>query len=211
MIRARQSRVDEAIALIDSGIPQSDDERILGVSAGAQILRDADRLGDAIKRMSAADKALPDTVEIKYELAMLYERDNKMRDAERLLREVIAIDPGHAHAHNALGYSLADRNQRLPEALELITRALSLAPKDPFILDSMGWVKFRMGDNQAALEYLEQAYAKRPEADIAAHLAEVLWLLGRRDEAQKYLKEGAQREPKNPTLIDTAKRLGVRL
>ena len=211
MIRARQSRVDEAIALIDSGIPQSDDERILGVSAGAQILRDADRLGDAIKRMSAADKALPDTVEIKYELAMLYERDNKMRDAERLLREVIAIDPGHAHAHNALGYSLADRNQRLPEALELITRALSLAPKDPFILDSMGWVKFRMGDNQAALEYLEQAYAKRPEADIAAHLAEVLWLLGRRDEAQKYLKEGAQREPKNSTLIDTAKRLGVRL
>jgi tetratricopeptide (TPR) repeat protein len=211
MIRARQNRVDEALALIDSGIPQSDDERILGFSAGAQILRDADRLGDAIKRMSAADKALPDTVEIKYELAMLYERDNKMRDAERLLREVIAIDPGHAHAHNALGYSLADRNQRLPEALELITRALSLAPKDPFILDSMGWVKFRMGDNQAALEYLEQAYAKRPEADIAAHLAEVLWRLGRRDEAQKYLKEGAQREPKNSTLIDTAKRLGVRL
>ena len=211
MIRARQNRVDEAIALIDSGSPQSDDERILGFSAGAQILRDADRLGDAIKRLNAADKALPDTVEIKYELAMLYERDNKMRDAERLLREVIAIDPAHAHAHNALGYSLADRNQRLPEALELITRALSLAPKDPFILDSMGWVKFRMGDNQAALEYLEQAYAKRPEADIAAHLAEVLWRLGRRDEAQKYLKEGAQREPKNSTLIDTAKRLGVRL
>lgn len=211
MIRARQNRVDEAIALIDSGSPQSDDERILGFSAGAQILRDADRLGDAIKRLNAADKALPDTIEIKYELAMLYERDNKMRDTERLLREVIAIDPGHAHAHNALGYSLADRNQRLPEALELITRALSLAPKDPFILDSMGWVKFRMGDNQAALEYLEQAYAKRPEADIAAHLAEVLWRLGRRDEAQKYLKEGAQREPKNPTLIDTAKRLGVRL
>ena len=174
-------------------------------------MRDADRLGDAIKRLNAADKALPDTVEIKYELAMLYERDNKMRDAERLLREVIAIDPAHAHAHNALGYSLADRNQRLPEALELITRALSLAPKDPFILDSMGWVTFRMGDNQAALEYLEQAYAKRPEADIAAHLAEVLWRLGRREEAQKYLKEGAQREPKNPTLIDTAKRLGVRL
>ena len=211
MIRARQNRVDEAIALIDSGSPQSDDERILGFSAGAQILRDADRLGDAIKRLNAADKALPDTIEIKYELAMLYERDNKMRDTERLLREVIAIDPGHAHAHNALGYSLADRNQRLPEALELITRALSLAPKDPFILDSMGWVKFRMGDNQAALEYLEQAYAKRPEADIAAHLAEVLWRLGRRDEAQKYLKEGAQREPKNSTLIDTAKRLGVSL
>lgn len=211
MIRARQKRVDEAIALIDSGTPQSDDEKILGFSAGAQILRDADRLGDAIRRLNAADKALPDTIEIKYELAMLYERDNKMREAERLLREVIALDPGHAHAHNALGYSLADRNQRLPEALELITKALSLAPKDPFILDSMGWVKFRMGDNQQALEYLEQAYAKRPEADIAAHLAEVLWRLGRRDEAQKYLKEGAQRDPKNPTLIDTAKRLGVRL
>jgi tetratricopeptide (TPR) repeat protein len=211
MIRARQNRVDEAIALIDSGSPQTDDERILGFSAGAQILRDADRLGDAIKRLNAANKEMPDTIEIKYELAMLYERENKMRDTEKLLREVIALEPGHAHAHNALGYSLADRNQRLPEALELITRALSLAPKDPFILDSMGWVKFRMGDNQQALEYLEQAYAKRPEADIAAHLAEVLWRLGRRDEAQKYLKEGAQRDPKNPTLIDTAKRLGVRL
>ena len=120
----------------------------------AQILRDADRVGQAVAVLEAADRDLPDTVEIKYELAMLYERQDRVADLERLLRQVIALDPDHAHAYNALGYTLADRNQRLPEALDLITQALELAPNDPFILDSMGWVKFRMGDQAAAAEYL---------------------------------------------------------
>jgi Flp pilus assembly protein TadD len=133
-----------------------------------------------------------------------------MRDTERLLRQVIALDPGHAHAHNALGYSLADRNQRLSEALALITRALEIAPKDPFILDSMGWVKFRMGQFKEAVDYLQRAYAIRPEAEISAHLGEALWKLGRQSEARTIWAQGVSQDASNKTLQETLKRFGVK-
>jgi tetratricopeptide (TPR) repeat protein len=210
LIRAKQKRVDEALALIDSANAQTDEELIMGVSAGAQILRDANRLPEAIKRMQALDQRMPDTVNVKYELAMLHERADQMRETERLLRQVMALDPGHAHAHNALGYSLADRNRRLPEALALITRALEISPQDPFILDSMGWVKFRMGQYKEAVEYLQRAYEKRPEAEIAAHLGEALWKMGQQSEARKVWQEGMAKEPSNATLIETLKRFGVK-
>jgi tetratricopeptide (TPR) repeat protein len=175
------------------------------------MLREAKRPLEAIKRLEAANERMPDTVEIKYELAMMYERNERLNDTERLLREVIELDPGHAHSYNALGYSLADRNQRLPEALKLITRALEIAPNDPFIMDSMGWIKFRLGDYVAAVQYLEKAYRVRPEADIAAHLGEALWMLGQRDAALEIWKKALVKEADNATLQETIKRLGVRL
>ncbi len=211
VIRARQGKTDQALALIDSANADTDEEVILGASTAAQVLRDANRIDEAIKRLSAASVAQPESIEIKYELGMLYERKGQLKEAERLLREVIAQDPGHAHAYNALGYALADRNVKLPEALKLITRALEISPQDPFILDSMGWVKFRMGERAAAIDYLTQAYRKRPEADIAAHLGEVLWLEGDRVQALKIFKEGVAAEPGNATLNETIKRLGVKL
>ncbi len=210
-LRAKSGRVDDALAMIDSAGPQDEEERALGALTKAQILRDADRIGQAVTALEAADQALPDTVEIKYELAMLYERQNRLADLERMLRQVIALDPDHAHAYNALGYTLADHNQRLPEALDLITQALELSPNDPFILDSMGWVKFRMGDTTAAAHYLRRAYSVRPEADIAAHLAEVLWAQGKRDQATDLLRAALQKDPKNKTVQDVVKRLGVNL
>lgn len=210
LIRAKQKRVDEGLALIDSANAQTDEEIMMGASAGAQILRDANRLSEAIKRMQALDQRMPDSVNVKYELAMLHERADQMRDAERLLRQVIALDPGHAHAHNALGYSLADRNQRLPEALTLITRALEIAPKDPFILDSMGWIKFRMGQFKEAVDYLQRAYAIRPEAEIAAHLGEALWKLGQQSEARTIWAQGVSQDASNKTLQETLKRFGVK-
>ena len=209
-IRAQQGRVDDAVALLDSSDPQSLEEEVLTASAGAQMLRDANRSLEAIKRLEAANVRLPDNIEIKYELGMLYERNQRLNDTERLLREVIALDPGHAHSYNALGYSFADRNQRLPEALKLITRALEISPNDPFIMDSMGWIKFRLGDYAAAVQYLEKAYRVRPEADIAAHLGEVLWVAGQPDAAKEYLKKGLEKEADNATLLETIKRLGVR-
>jgi len=210
LIRAKQKRVDEALALIDSANAQTDKELMMGASAGAQILRDANRLPEAIKRMQALDQRMPDTVNVKYELAMLHERADQLREAERLLRQVMVLDPGHAHAHNALGYSLADRNRRLPEALALITRALEISPQDPFILDSMGWVKFRMGQYKEAVEYLQRAYEKRPEAEISAHLGEALWKMGQQSEARKVWQEGMAKEPSNATLVETLKRFGVK-
>ena len=210
VIRARQGRIDEAIAIVDAANPADDEEQTLGALTAAQILRDAGRTADAIRRLRAVEAELPDSVEIKYELAMLYERENKLAEAEKLLREVIALDPGHAHSYNALGYALADRNVRLPEALKLITRAMEIAPDDPFIMDSMGWVKFRMGDTAAAEDFLKRAYRKRPEADIAAHLGEVLWGRGPKDEARAIWKEAAIREPANSTLLETTRRFGVK-
>lgn len=210
-LRAEQGQVDAALKLINEASPQDEEERLTGVMARAQILRQAGRLDQAVAELEQANRDVPDVVELKYELGMLYERQGKLKEFERELREVIALNPDHAHAYNALGYTLADNNTRLSEAHDLISRGLSLAPSDPFILDSMGWVKFRLGDNKAAIEYLRRAFSIRPEADIAAHLGEVLWNSGQRDEAQKLFQQAARQFPDSKPLEDTARRLGVRL
>ena len=123
-----------------------------------------------------------------------------MNIVEANLRRVIELRPDNAHAYNALGYSLAERGIRLDEARQLIAKALELAPEDPFIMDSMGWVLFRQGDLQGALTFLEKAYAIKKDAEIAAHLGEVLWVLERREEAQKIWADAAKRHPGNAEL-----------
>jgi Flp pilus assembly protein TadD len=130
---------------------------------------------------------------------------------EQLLRRLMQLKPDDAHAYNALGYTLADRNLRLPEAHELIGKALDLAPEDPHVIDSMGWVYFRMGNLAKARELLERAYAMRPEAEIGAHLGEVLWALGEQDAARRVWREVRADEPDNETLSSTLARLQVRL
>ena len=130
---------------------------------------------------------------------------------ERLLRELIAARPDDPHAYNALGYSLADRNLRLPEAIELITKALQLTPNDPFITDSLAWAYFRSGNTDEALRLLQQAYSDRPDAEIAAHLGEVLWQMGQRASAQEIFRQGLKINPENETLNETIKRLRVPL
>lgn len=146
---------------------------------------------------------------VSYTLAMLYERVERFDDMERLLRELIAKDPTHAHARNALGYHFADRNQRLPEALSLIEQALRLAPNDAHIIDSMGWVQFRLGNLAAAEKYLRQAYRQQPDAEISTHLGEVLWVAGKTEEAESFLRAAFRADPRNDVLLDTLKRLGI--
>jgi Flp pilus assembly protein TadD len=128
---------------------------------------------------------------------------------ERLLRRVIELKPDNAHAHNALGYSLADRQQRLPEAKQLVARALELSPGDPFITDSLGWVEFRLGNHEEAARLLRQAYASRPDVEIGAHLGEVLWALGQRDDARRIWREAKGRDAANDVLRETLSRLRV--
>jgi Flp pilus assembly protein TadD len=130
---------------------------------------------------------------------------------ERLLRRLMQLKPDDPHAYNALGYTFADRNLRLPEAYELIAKAMTLAPEDAHIIDSMGWVYFRMGNLSKAREVLERAYALRPEAEIGAHLGEVLWALGERDAARRIWRKVRADEPENETLSSTLARLQVRL
>jgi predicted Zn-dependent protease len=130
---------------------------------------------------------------------------------ERLLRQLIAKKPDYQHAYNALGFSLAERNVRLPEARQLIQKALEYAPGDPFISDSLAWVEFRMGNKAEALRILQQAYKDRPDPEIAAHLGEVLWSLGQREQAEAIWREGMLLSSDNETLIETLKRLKVKL
>ena len=139
------------------------------------------------------------------------EKIERLDEMETLLRQVIALKPDNAHAHNALGYSLADRSQRLPEARQLVQRALELLPGDPFITDSLGWVEFRLGNRDEAIRLLRTAYSARPDTEIAAHLGEVLWAAGQRDEARRVWREGKGRDATNDVLRETLARLRVDL
>jgi Flp pilus assembly protein TadD len=149
----------------------------------------------------------PDDPDILYEQAMLEERLGELAQMEARLRRVMAIKADHHHAYNALGYSLADRNLRLPEAKALIEQALKLSPGEPFIVDSLGWVEFRLGNLPEAERLLRQAHTARPDAEISAHLGEVLWQAGKKDEARQIWREALAREPRNEALRETLQRL----
>lgn len=137
---------------------------------------------------------------------MLAERLDQLEIMERRLRRLIELQPEHGQAYNALGYSFADRGIRLPEARELIDKALALMPNDTFILDSLGWVQYRQGDLAGALATLERAYGMRDDPEIGAHLGEVLWAIGRKDDAQKLLRAAQKKHPDNEPLADAVKK-----
>jgi Flp pilus assembly protein TadD len=173
----------------------------------AQILRDAGRAEEAYALMQAAVQKFPDNADLLYDFALLAEKTGHLDVMEKSLRTVIAQAPDNQHAYNALGYSLAERNVRLQEALELIDKAMKLAPGDPFIMDSMGWVQFRLGNLSAAESQLRQAYTLRSDPEIAVHLGEVLWQKGQKADAQKLWREVRAKDPKNDTLKNTLARL----
>jgi tetratricopeptide (TPR) repeat protein len=208
-ILARQGRVDEARELIRKVPERDDDEARAKLVAEAQLLRELKRHGEAYEVYGRAVERWPRDLDLLYEQAMVAEKMNRLQDMERLLRRVIELKPDHAHAYNALGYSLADRGTRLQEARALIVRALELMPGDPFITDSLGWVEFRLGNHAEALRVLQQAYAARADTEIAAHLGEVLWVKGQREEALNVWREGRQRDPSNEVLRETLQRLRV--
>jgi Flp pilus assembly protein TadD len=141
---------------------------------------------------------------------MLAERAKQFDLMERELRQLIKVAPDNQHAYNALGYSLADRNLRLQEAFDLINQANQLAPNDPYILDSLGWVEFRLGRLEQALKTLRRAYDIKPDAEIAAHLGEVMWKMGRQEDAKKLWRSAHDKDPKNETLRATLQRLQIK-
>jgi len=184
----------------------NNDQRAQLIIAESQLLRDADQPKEAFEVVERGLGQLPDNPDLLYDYAMLAEKLDRMDVLESSLRMVIKLKPEHAHAYNALGYSLADRNVRLDEAKGLIDEALKLAPDDSYIIDSLGWVLYRQGKNEEALKELQRAYAGRPDAEIAAHLGEVLWVTGRRSEAQKIWDEALAKTPSNDVLIKTVQK-----
>ncbi|MDP9898444.1 tetratricopeptide repeat protein [Variovorax ginsengisoli] len=208
---ARQNKLPQALALVRA-IPEKDaDTARQKLQAEVQLLRDAKQYQAAYDLLAKARTATPDDPDLIYDQAMLAERLNRFDEMERLLRSLIALRPDSQNAYNALGYSMADRNDRLPEARTLIQKAVQLAPQDPFIADSLGWVEFRMGNTAEALRIFEDAYKRRPDPEIGAHFGEVLWTLGQRDRALAIWKEASLVEADNETLQETLKRLRVKL
>jgi Flp pilus assembly protein TadD len=208
---AREGKVAQARALIRRLPEKTPEDARVKVMAEAQVLRDAKLWADANTLLAQANQRYPDDVELIYEQSMMFEKLNKLADMERLLRRVIALKPDHQHAYNALGYSLAERNVRLPEARTLIKKALELSPGEPSITDSMGWVEYRLGNREEAIRLLRDAYRGQPDAEIAAHLGEVLWVDGQTDEARRVLREARQRDGTNEVLRETLARLRVDL
>jgi tetratricopeptide (TPR) repeat protein len=151
--------------------------------------------------LSQAVAKYPDSYELLYDRAMAAERIDKLDVMEADLKRVIEMKPDYAHAYNALGYTLAEKTDRLQEAKQLIDKAYKLLPDDPFIMDSMGWVEYRMGHVQQALKQLQQAYSARPDPEIAAHLGEVLWKSGQHEQARKIWQTALSENPNHESLL----------
>jgi tetratricopeptide (TPR) repeat protein len=204
---AKQGKVDEARAFLKALEADGPAEQVQLIVAEAQLLREANRNRDAFDMLGQALQKDPDQPELLYDFALTAEKLERFDLLEANLRKLIQVRPDHAHAYNALGYSFAERNTRLPEARKLIERALELSPEDNFIIDSFGWVLYREGDLKGAARELRRAYDGRPDAEIAAHLGEVLWVMGERAEADRVWREGLEASPDNETLLKTIKRL----
>lgn len=208
---ARQGKIREARELVRRAPEKEQTDVRAKLLAEAQVLRDVKQWKDANTVLAQANQRFPDDVELMYEQSMVAEKLNRMDEMERLLRKVMEIKPDHHHAYNALGYSLAERNLRLPEAKSLIQKALELSPGEPFITDSLGWVEYRLGNRGEALRLLRGAYQSRPDPEIAAHLGEVLWVMGQHDEARRVWREARNRDSANDVLRETLARLRVDL
>jgi Flp pilus assembly protein TadD len=186
-------------------------EQAQAVLVEAQLLREAGKNQESFTLMEQGLKRFPDNTEFLYDFALMAEKMGKTEVMEKSLRQVIAKAPDNQHAYNALGYSLADRNVRLKEAYALIEKAQKIAPADPFIMDSMGWVQFRLGKLDEAEAQLRKAYELRSDPEIAVHLGEVLWKKGQQDDARKLWREAKAKDPKNDALKSTLARLRVPL
>jgi tetratricopeptide (TPR) repeat protein len=210
IVVGKQGRVNEARSLIQSLPDRGPEDARRKLMAEAQLLRELKRFNDAFDVFGQLVERFPEEPNYLYEQAMMAELAGNLGRMEVLLRQLIANQPDFYHAYNALGYSLADRNIRLSEAKSLVQRALAASPNNAYILDSLGWVEFRMGNHAEALRILQQAYDIEPDAEIAAHLGEVYWVLKQREDALNIWREGLLLDANNETLQETLKRFRVK-
>lgn len=208
-VMAQLGQTDEAKHALLSAPTASPAQAKRKALALSQWLRDQQQAPQALPHIKAALGAAADDPELLFELSIVFEQMHMDADMERVLRQLMRQRSQDPQAYNALGYTLADRGVRLSEALGLIEQAVALAPQDPFIQDSLGWVHFRMGQHTKALDILQSAYRSRPDAEIAAHLGEVHWALGQREQALLVWQEGLRINPLQATLRATLARLGV--
>jgi tetratricopeptide (TPR) repeat protein len=206
ILLSRKGKTDEAVHYLQRLPAANDQQQAQLIIAEAQLLREVKAYQKSYQLLSQGLQKLPDYPDLLYDRALAAERIGKTESMERDLRKLIELKPDHAHAYNALGYGLAEHTNRLKEALELIEKAIRLAPNDPYIMDSLGWVHYRLGNLNQGLSYLRQAFGMNPDPEIAAHLGEVLWMQGITDEAKEIWQAALKNHPGNEALLDTMKR-----
>ena len=197
---AKQDKLAQAREHLQNLEPQNDAQRVQILQSEAQLMREAKDYKESFEILSKALDVQPDQPELLYDVALAAEKIDRIDIAETNLRRLIVLKPDHAQAYNALGYTLADRTDRLVEARGYIETALKLSPEDPFILDSMGWVEYRLGHVAQGLQYLERAFQQRPDPEIAAHLGEVMWAKGDKPGAEKIWRDSLHDNPENDEL-----------
>ncbi|MEY3410623.1 MAG: hypothetical protein RL593_199 [Pseudomonadota bacterium] len=205
LIISRTQGTDAAVMMLDDLQDLTNLQIALVIQTQANLMMQAKRYQEAFDLLDKAVLNVPDHPELIYDHAMVAERLEKFDIVESQLRKLIKLKPSFAQAYNALGYSFADRNIHLEEAYQLIEKALSFNPNDHFVIDSMGWVNYRLGKLDKAVEYLKAAYKFQADAEIAAHLGEVLWQQGHQKEAEKIWNEALKNSPENEALIKTVK------
>ena len=219
LARLRRASTLHAMGRKDEGFSalralQNDD------AAEGEVVRDAFLAEAELRREDGDEKgefesyarglaAMPDDLAILYTRSLAWERVNQIDRAEADLRKVLVIEPDNVAALNALGYTLADRTTRYKEALELIDRARVADPGNAAIIDSHGWVLYRLGRNEEALVQLERAFTLNKDAEVAAHVAEVLWVMGRKDEARKWFDQARRIDPENRSLKRALEKTGA--
>jgi tetratricopeptide (TPR) repeat protein len=206
---AKQGKVDEARQLLADLQTSDPREQALLARTDAALLFQAQRYQEAEDTLAKATAEFPDDPDITYDYAMSAEKNAHYDLMEAQLRKLIKEQPDNPQAYNALGYSLVDRGLRIDEAEKLIEKAVSLAPNDAFIMDSLGWAKYRQGNPTEAAAILKKAYDLQPNAEIGAHLGEVQWKTGQQDAARNTWREAKKLEPSNDTLLKTLKRFQV--
>lgn len=210
LLLAKQGKLAQGRALIRNLPAQTAGQERLKRLAEVQLLREANAPQEAYLLQLTLQQQNPNDNELAYDTALLAEKAGKYDAMEKLLREIIARQPDFHHAYNALGYSFAERGIRLDEAKGLIEKALSFAPEDPFITDSLAWVEFRRGNLSAAQTLLEKAYGLRDDVEIATHLGEVLWAQGQKDRALAIWRQALEQDARNEALQSTLRRLGAK-
>lgn len=196
----KSGKLDEARKALNLAVASSDGQRVQLVMIESQFLRDAKQYAESFKVVSRGLEKFPNHPELLYQSALIADNMKKSDKFEQLLRKLIQIEPDNAHAYNALGYSLLERNVRIPEAMELVSKAYKLAPDDAAITDSMGWGYYRLGQYEKSVELLSRAYQANPDPEIAAHLGEVMWVKGDQEGARKIWSESSKNNPKNEAL-----------
>ena len=204
---ADKGEIDQARAQLSAISPQDPSQVARLYLADAQILRDAGRVPESGKVLTAALEELPDNSDLLYARAMDEDKLGDFAAMEKDLRRILAHEPDNVDALNALGYSLADHTTHYDEALKYIQRALELHPDSYFILDSMGWVQYHLGHYSEATSYLRRALDLSSDSEVAAHLTEVLWVMGDKRGARAVWDKALKAAPGNKTLLDVMNRL----